>query len=125
MVRQLRARAAGYPPGTKTKSFALWSAFHERILAPIGKWILILLLASPFAAASAWIRMPLRRLEIEFCAVLALGCLAAFAVAAFGDAWDNVKHCYLFNLLLDACLITAVCLLYETVSRLFVNRRAP
>jgi uncharacterized DUF497 family protein len=29
----------------------------------------------------------------------------AFFVAAFGDVYDNVKHQFLFNLLLDACLV--------------------
>jgi hypothetical protein len=104
-------RAAGYPPGTKSTSFAVWSAFHERFLTPIGKWILIVLAALPFALIVAWIRTPAQRLQIEFGGLLALGCLAAFGVAAFGDAWDNVKHCFLFNLQLDACLIIAVCLI--------------
>ena len=34
-------------------------------------------------------------------------CLLAFLSAAFGDAWEPVKHQYLFNLLIDACLIWA------------------
>jgi hypothetical protein len=104
-------RVAGYPPGTKSTSFAVWSAFHERFLTPIGKWILIVLAALPLALAVAWVRAPAQRMQIEFGGLLALGCLAAFGVAAFGDAWDNVKHCFLFNLQLDACLITAVCLI--------------
>jgi len=49
-------------------------------------------------------------MPIEFCALLTVGCLIAFATAAYGDAWDNVKHCFLFNLELDACLISGVCM---------------
>jgi Na+(H+)/acetate symporter ActP len=31
--------------------------------------------------------------------------LTAFFAAAFGDAWEPVKHQFLFNLLLDTCLV--------------------
>jgi hypothetical protein len=111
-------RAAGYPPGARSHAFALWSGFHERFLAPAGKSILILLMAAPLAAIMAWRRVPAHRLQIEFCGLLTIGCLAAFAVAAFGDAWDNVKHCFLFNLQLDACLIITVCFLARTTGRM-------
>jgi hypothetical protein len=110
-------QAAGYPAGARSHAFTLWSEIHERCLASAGKLILILLLIAPLAAIGPWVRLPARRLQIEFCVLLILGCLAAFAVAAFGDAWDNVKHCFLFNLQLDACLIIAVCLLAETAER--------
>ena len=114
-------QAAGYPPGARSTAFALWSGFHERFLAPAGKPVLILLLAAPFAAMIGWKRMPARRLPIEFGGPLILGCLAAFAVAAFGDAWDNVKHCFLFNLQLDACLIITVCCLARTAERVITS----
>jgi hypothetical protein len=116
-------QAAGYPPGAKTHAFALWSGFHERFLAPVGKPILILLMAAPFAAIIVWKRTPSWRLQIELCAILILGCLAAFAVAAFGDAWDNVKHCFLFNLQLDAVLIATLCLLAGTAQRAVTSRK--
>ena len=41
--------------------------------------------------------------ELGVC--LATCCLVSFFAAAFGDAWDNVKHQFLFNLLLDTCLV--------------------
>jgi len=110
-------QAAGYPPGARSSAFALWSGFHERFLGPIGKPILILLMAAPLGAIIAWKRLPLRRLPIELGALLILGCLAAFGVAAFGDAWDNVKHCFLFNLQLDVCLIATVCFFARTDER--------
>lgn len=104
-------RSAGYPPGARSNSFALWSTFHERILGRFGSLILISLAAFPIAAIFLWARLPSRRLQIELSALLAISALFSFAVAAFGDAWDNVKHCFLFNLQLDACLIMTVSLI--------------
>ncbi len=58
-----------------------------------------------------------RRQSIEMLALLAIGCLTAFLVAALGDAWDNVKHLFLFNLLLDAYLIFATGLITSGKSK--------
>ncbi len=98
-------RIAGRVPGARSSAFTLWSAFHERVLRRIGRPILILLFISPAIAAIAWIRSPERRRQIELFALLCTGCLTAFLTAALGDAWDNVKHLFLFNLMLDTCLI--------------------
>ncbi|MGA3098226.1 MAG: hypothetical protein ABSF25_17365 [Bryobacteraceae bacterium] len=100
-------RSAGKPPGAHTTSFSLWSWFHERCLGRIGVMILISLPISLAVGALAWARGRARR-RIESLALLVACCLAAFAVAVFGDAWDNIKHLFLFNLLLDACLIAAL-----------------
>jgi hypothetical protein len=98
-------RTAGRSPGARATSFAWWSNFREQALRRIGKPILILLFISPALAATAWILLPEQRHPIELLALLSLGCITAFFVAALGDAWDNVKHLFLFNLMLDACLI--------------------
>jgi hypothetical protein len=52
-----------------------------------------------------WVRCPEgpRRLRIEAASLLPLASLASLA-ALFGDGFDVVKHLYLFNLTLDACL---------------------
>jgi hypothetical protein len=42
---------------------------------------------------------------LEWFALLLLSCLAALFTVVSGDCWDNIKHFYMFNLLLDACLI--------------------
>jgi hypothetical protein len=98
-------RSAGRVAGARSSAFTLWSSFHEQVLRRIGRPILILFFISPAIAAIAWIRSPERRRQIELLAVLSAGCLTAFLTAALGDAWDNVKHLFLFNLMLDACLI--------------------
>jgi hypothetical protein len=100
-------RTAGHPPGARSAAFTLWSGFHQQVLRRIGKLILILLFFSPAFAVIAWIRLPEQRRHIELLALLSVSCLTAFLVAALGDAWDNVKHLFLFNLMLDACLIFA------------------
>jgi len=100
-------RTAGRAPGARSAAFTLWSSFHEQGLRRIGNLILILLFVSPAVAAIAWICLPARRRHIELLALLSVCCLTAFLVAALGDAWDNVKHLFLFNLMLDTCLIFA------------------
>jgi hypothetical protein len=101
-------RTAGRPPGARSTAFTLGSGFHEHVLRRIGKLIFILLCLSPAIAAAAWILFPAPRRPLELFALLSICCLTAFLVAALGDAWDNVKHLFLFNLMLDACLIFAI-----------------
>jgi hypothetical protein len=101
-------RSAGRPPDARSNEFSLWSGFHQRFLARFGKWILILLLLAPIGSVAIWIRFPGQRLCIEFCAALYACCLISFLVPLLGDAWDNVKHFFLFNLLLDSILAAAL-----------------
>ena len=101
-------RSAGYAPGARSAAFAWWSGFHQRHLARGGKAILILLAISPVLSVAAWIRFREHRRAIECFGVLCLACLGSFLAAALGDAWDNVKHLFLFNLLLDVILLGVV-----------------
>jgi len=110
-------RSAGRPPGARGTAFTLWSGFHEHVLRRVGKLILILLCLSPAIAAIAWVRLPEQRRSIELLALLSICCLTAFLVAALGDAWDNVKHLFLFNLMLDASLIIGAGFITSPTSR--------
>ena len=103
-------QSAGRPEGAKTTSFTLWNHFHERLLTPAGRVILIALAVLPLIAFR-------RGLHFKFFGALAACTLIAFLTAACGDAWDNVKHMYLFNLLLDATLISALALLPRRSAR--------
>ena len=100
-------RPAGYPPGARSSAFAVWSDFHQRALVHGIKYILFLLPIPPLFAVLRRIRGIRSGLWADFSGLLALCCLAAFLTALFGDAWDNVRHLYLFNLLLDVCLLGA------------------
>jgi hypothetical protein len=101
-------RSAGYAPGAKSAAFSVWSAIHERYLARLGKVILIALLISPALVVAAWLRAPAYRQSLELFGLLTVCCLLSFVVAICGDAYDNVKHLLLFNLLLDTWLFAAM-----------------
>ncbi len=101
-------RIAGLPPRAKSSAFSLWSWVHEEVITKIGKFVIILLLLSPFGGIATWIRLPRWRRQIECVGVLSTCCLMAFLVAICSDAWDNVKHLFLFNLLLDALIVMSV-----------------
>jgi len=98
--------SAGRPAGARSKTFALWSWFHDRVLVHVVKFVIFLLPIPPLLAAVARIRGR-GKLWMDFSALLTLCCLAAMFAALFGDAWDNVRHLYLFNLLLDVSLLAA------------------
>jgi len=102
-------RSAGRLAGARSEAIALWSSFHSRCLSRIAAWLLSALAGSVVGGGlvllfhrgrTASVR---RWQELGIC--VAACCLTAFFVAAFGDAWDNVKHQFLFNLLLDTCLV--------------------
>lgn len=97
--------AAGYPPLTQSRAFAWWSDFHALIPARVAKLILFLLLAPAIALIARWRR---RELWLEMFALLGLFTLTAFLTAIFGDAWDDVKHLFLFNLSFDAFLVSGI-----------------
>jgi hypothetical protein len=101
--------SAGLPPAAQSRAFTLWSGFHEHVLPYVNKWIVFALIGWPVLAAWQWLRerdkLPRRRLELL--ALLPVCCLAALCSAVYGDAFDVIKHMYLFNLLLDTCMLYA------------------
>lgn len=101
-------RSAGYPPGARSATFSLWSAIHERYFTRCGKIILITLLITPALVVAAWFRIPTYRRPLEFFGLLTVFCLLSFVVAICGDAYDNVKHLFLFNLLVDTWLFAFI-----------------
>jgi hypothetical protein len=105
--------SAGHAAGARSTAFSLWSSVHERVLVRVIKF---LLLAMPIPALLAlWWRIRTHKPSrwMDFSGLLGLCCLAAFLTAIFGDAWDNVRHLYLFNLLLDASLLAAGAALWQ------------
>jgi hypothetical protein len=99
--------SAGLPPAAQSHAFTLWSGFHERVLPYVNRWIVFALAAWPLLAAWRWIRGRdiLRRRRLELLTLLPVCCLAALFSAVYGDAFDVIKHLYLFNLLLDTCML--------------------
>jgi hypothetical protein len=115
-------RSAGFAPGSKSRSFSLWSGFHEHVLARVAKPILVVLLIAPMALIAAWIGLPGKRLQIQFGLLLTLGTLIAFAAPVYGEAWDNVKHMFLFNLLVDTGLVGVTNVLWSARGSLQSNK---
>jgi hypothetical protein len=99
--------SAGLKPAAQSAAFAPWSGFHAHVLPAVSKEIVFALALWPLAAAWFWFRtsQAAMRKRLEFSTLLPLCCLAALLTAIFGDAFDLVKHLYLFNLLLDACMV--------------------
>jgi len=113
--------SAGKLPGARSEAIAFWSHFHSRYLARIGGLLLLslsVLILVCLALISTIEREGQRRRWIELFLFMVVCCLMSFVVAAFADAWDNVKHQFLFNLLLDSCLIFVVVLKSEYLWRL-------
>jgi hypothetical protein len=114
-------QAARHPPGARSQALAVWSAFHERTLARLWRIILLLLPISLLAAGwlgirwrgHRWSRWP------DFAALLSGSCLIAFLTAALCDGLDNVKHMYLFNALLDVCLLWVVLVVAQACPRVW------
>jgi hypothetical protein len=101
--------SAGLPPGAQSRAFNLWGGFHEHILPFVSKWIVFALAGWPLRGVWRWARSRdmVRRRRIELVALLPVCCLAALFSAVYGDAFDVIKHMYLFNLLLDTCMLYA------------------
>jgi hypothetical protein len=109
-------RSAGLPPLAKSSAFAIWSGFREHVLAACGKFIVIALLLCPIISVVAWLRAGRDwRRSIEFFGLLGICCLLSFGIAICGDAWDNVKHLFLFNLLLDTWMVAGIAILFQRV----------
>jgi len=118
-------KSAGRPPGAKSNAFALWSYIHERYLSRIA----ILLLGGVILLPAGGLVLVWRRRSTastrrwsELGILLGACCATAFFVAAFGDASDNVKHQFLFNLLLDACLGFGLVAVLQSLMRTRSNR---
>ena len=99
--------SAGLPPSAQSRAFALWSGFHENILPHLNKWMVFALAGWPLFAVWRWVRErdAVRRIRLEMSALLPVCCLAALFSAVYGDAFDVIKHMYLFNLMLDTCML--------------------
>jgi hypothetical protein len=111
--------SAGLPPAALSHSFNLWSGFHEHVLPAFAKWLVFGLIGWPILALWRWLREPdpACRLRIEVWTLAPVSCLAALWAAVFGDANDLVKHMYLFNLLVDVCLLSALSAAWQMARR--------
>jgi hypothetical protein len=82
----------------------------------------VVLMIAPMALIAAWILLPGKRLQIQFGILLTLAALIALAVPVYGEAWDNVKHMFLFDLLFDAGLVWIASVLWSARGSLQSNK---
>lgn len=106
-------KSAGKPAGARTDSFSLWSRFRARWFPSAGLYLVASLLLAP----AVWIVVLIRNRKSlgpdilcwsELGISLLVYCAMSFFAAAFGDAWDIIKHQFQFNLLLDTSLLFAL-----------------
>lgn len=94
IAMSMRPPYGNFEPGAgdpfMSDHFAWWSGFHQRALQPAAKFLFFALII-PLAAL-----VKRRDLAMQFVALLAICALTAFLTAIFGDAWDDIKHLFLF-----------------------------
>ena len=114
-------KEAGFPPGTKSSAFKMWSDFKERVF-PRSPWTLMILFLGNIAAvilllvrgprSSSW------HLGLWAFGILNLMAIGAFLIATLGDGTlDIVRQLYTFNTVTDLCLIGDVVFLIEAITR--------
>ena len=111
--------SAGHPPLAISYSFSHWTWVHERVLPWFNKWIVFALIAWPVWLVWRWFRCrdAMERRRIEMLVLLPVCCLGALFGSVFGDAFDLVKHLYLYNLLLDISILYGAATLWKRVMR--------
>ncbi|MGA2039834.1 MAG: hypothetical protein ABSH42_11195 [Bryobacteraceae bacterium] len=118
-------KSAGRPPGARSDAIALWGFVHEHCLSPIAVLLLgaaVLFPAGGLAFLWRCRSTPSARRWVELAMLLAACCATAFFAAAFGDeSADNIKHQFLFNLLLDTCLGFGLVAALQWLRRLSTN----
>jgi hypothetical protein len=104
----------GMPIGAHSSAFALWSDFHEHILARAARPLFFML---PVPA----LILLLKRISgrpilphLQFSALLGLCAMTMFLGIIFVSPWETIKHMLIFNTLLDAFLICGALSLWST-----------
>jgi hypothetical protein len=111
--------SAGYPPLTLSHAFSLWSQLHQTVLTRAGRLLFLLLPVPPVIVLIRRIATRRSELHEEFLALLFLSCFVSFMTASLGDATDTIRHMFLFNVLLDACLLAVAASVSMALARRF------
>ena len=100
-------RSAGFPPGTRTGSFAWWSDGRLALPGHPLVWIGLLFLGNAIAIAATYGRAsPAGRLAREAIVLLMAMASTAFAVCVLSNAHaDLARHFYVFHALCDLVVI--------------------
>jgi len=114
-------KRAGFPAGTRSAAFKVWSDFKRRAF-PGSIWMVLLFFFGSLAiAAFLYLRkaiVPYERLGLLAFGALNVMALGAFLICAVGDGTlDTVRQLYAFNAMTDLCLVAETVGLVELVRR--------
>ncbi len=114
-------KSSGFPSGTKSNAFKMWSDFKENVL-PGSPWTITVLFFGNIAIATlVLIRGPKSNswhLGLFAFVILNLMAIGSFLTATLGDGTlDIVRQLYTFNTMTDLCLIGDVIFLTEAITR--------
>lgn len=115
-------KAEGKPRGALSYAYSGWSEFKRHYL-PNELWFIVLVFAVYFLAAVwEWIRCSKlkSRIAAELFILLGLTGIFSFLIPIVGDGQaDMGKHLFLFNVVFDAILVTAVVWIVNKAMRQF------
>lgn len=118
-------KAAGHPPGTLSKTFALWSQFKLKVL-PHSIWLLLGFFAVYYTVLLAlYINEPSQSRRARLDVFIAVGLIAAiaFLVPLVGDGEaDMEKHLFLFNVCFDVMFTSAIVWLVHQAAKILRTR---
>jgi hypothetical protein len=114
-------KRSGFPSGTKSRAFKMWSDLKEKVF-PGSPWTLMVLFFGNIAAVLfLLIRGPKPNswhLGLSAFGILNLMAIGAFLIPTLGDGTlDIVRQLYTFNTMTDLCLIGDVVFLIEAITR--------
>ena len=114
-------KRSGFPSGTKSSAFKMWSDFKEKVF-PGSPWTLMVLFFGNIAAVALLLirdqKSNSSHLGLSAFGILNLMAIGAFLIPTLGDGTlDIVRQLYTFNTMTDLCLIGDVVFLIEAVTR--------
>lgn len=120
-------KTEGKPSGALSYAYSGWSEF-KRHHVPNELWFIVLVFALYFLAAIwEWVRRPDRksRVAAELFGLLGLTGIFSFLIPIVGDGQaDMGKHLFLFNVVFDMMLVTAVIwIAHQAISLFFLRER--
>jgi len=115
-------KRSGFPPGTKSSAFKIWSDFKEKVF-PGSPWTLVVLFFGNIAAVALLLIRDRKsgdswHLRLSAFGILNLMAVGAFLTSTLGDGTlDIVRQLFTFNAMTDLCLIGDVVFLIEAITR--------
>lgn len=120
-------KAAGVPPGTRSRRFAVWSDGRASLRGHALVWLGLLFGANLLAATLAFRpASPRGRLFLSALVVCLLMAIAEFLVCSLADALDDLgRHLYVFDALCDLVLVADASWIAQALFRRAAGSESP